>query len=63
MSIKEQIENATTTPPSEPLVCDSCGKTGNDVEQCEDPYALEINDIFTLRVMCTKCYNDCAADI
>ena len=45
------------------LKCECCGKEGPDVEECEDPYSREINDIIELVILCKGCYQERCDDI
>ena len=43
--------------------CESCGKKGEDVDYCEDPFAAEIHDDHTQVWLCEKCWQNAADDI
>jgi hypothetical protein len=45
------------------MICQSCGKDSEDVVECLDPYALEINDEEVEVVLCPDCLQDRADDI
>ncbi len=45
------------------LMCDRCHETKEDVAECIDPYAREINDEEVLVTLCDNCFSDRVDDI
>jgi len=45
------------------MICDSCHEDKEDVQECEDPYSLDINGESILLNLCDSCYQDRVDDI
>jgi hypothetical protein len=45
------------------MLCDQCQEDRDDVEECEDPYSLDISGESILMNLCETCYQDRVDDI
>jgi len=45
------------------MYCERCFNSGNDVEDREDPFELEMNNKIVIKSLCSDCYRELSEEV